>query len=108
MKKSTFLLVAVSFMIANATFGYTAYGANGDNSKMAQYLRGEISTDECVDSYGVPKNNNSSQKRGTVRGELRKNEIGGGYTYKDTTGRVVEYHERSSAHGGGYDVYSNE
>lgn len=106
MKKLTLAMLAVTLMVANAVFAYyTPYGTNSDNSKAAKYYRGEISADEYVDSLGVPRT--SSQNHGTVHGELRKNDIGNGYTYKDTTGRHMEFHERPFGLSG-YDVYSNE
>lgn len=103
MNKFSFSILSTSIIIANAAFAYTPYGTNSDDSKAAKYYRGEISADEYIEHLGVPKS--SSENKGTVRGKFRKNDIGGGYTYKDSAGRHVEYHESPY---GGYDVYSND
>ena len=102
MNKLSLSILATSLVLANTAFTST-HGTNNDNSKAAKYYRGEISSDEYLDHLGVP--NSNSRNNGTVRGELRKNDIGGGYTYKDSTGRRAEYHESPY---GGYDVYSND
>ncbi len=127
MNKTISLIVASFYLMTNAAFAYVnVYGSNSDNSKAAKYYRGEISSDEYMDHLGVPKNN--SQYQGALHGEIRRNDIGGGYTYKDNTGRkgelrrnsigqgytyrdntgaVTEYQPRSYGLGG-YDVYSNQ
>jgi hypothetical protein len=104
MNKFSFSVFCATFIVvANAVFAYSTSGTNSDNSKATKYYRGEISADEYLDHLGVPKSSYQNQK--TVRGELRKNDIGGGYTYKDSTGRHSEYYQNPY---GGYDVYSNE
>ena len=103
MKKLNFSILAAFLAISSAAVAYTPYGTNSNDSKAAKYYRGEISSDEYLDHLGVPKSN--PQNRGTVRGEFRKNDIGSGYSYRDSSGRNMEYHPNPY---GGYDVYSNE
>lgn len=100
MKKLFFIFM--SAFIANNAFGYI--GGYNENSMSSKFYRGEISKDEYLDHLGVPKNNNDV--RGSVHGELKKNQYGEGYTYRDNTGLEMEFHKKQFGLEG-YDIYSN-
>lgn len=66
-----------------------------DDPKMQKYQ------DNARDLYEF------SEKHKGVHGEIKKNTYGNGYTYRDNSGRVVQFQEKPYGLGG-YDVYSNE
>ena len=105
MRKASLFSLCVLSLIGNflpaSASAYEPIGTNGRNSAASKYYRGEISSDQYLDSTIGPMNTPS---QGYYHGKIEPNQFGGGYDYSDTNGTHRAYRPNQF---GGWDVNGN-